>query len=138
MEFVFVLIFAVIPALASITVLLPDSNWKLRIKALVARGALKIPFGMTFGFFGILLLELARKDSVPDTSILFISAALLYLFLFWLYLYVYKVLLNKVLNEAVTWHTLIKSIVFEVGMIIVLVLVAVAISIAANLTFFRP
>lgn len=136
-SFLLLALFGLIPALASICVLLPNTTWSTRTKALISRGALKIPFGITIGFFGILLLELA-KQNVFQAPLLFAIGAVLYLALLWLYLFLYNVILNKVLHQRVTWRTILRALAVEVGVSTALFVLAFGISIATNLPALLP
>lgn len=128
----FLITISVLPALASIAFLLPEANWSTRAKALAARGVLKVPLGLTIGFFGVILLEMSRQNVFGNTQLILIASGF-YLFLFWFYLYLYKFILNKVLKAKVTWRAMLRAMLIEVGIVVALLTVSIGISLATNI-----
>ncbi len=126
----YLLVFSVIPAMASITYLLPEMSWAFRFKVLLSRGALKVPFGILFGFLAVVLLELFRQGAITHNFQYFLIGILVYLFSIWFYLYLYKLILNKLFKIPVTWSAIINSILIEVSVIALLSIIGLGISLA--------
>ncbi|NOJ25267.1 hypothetical protein F0238_21310 [Vibrio coralliilyticus] len=124
-----------VPALFSIRYLMPNESWSLRIKVIISRGILlKIPFGVCFGFLGILLIALLQKGLIEGKLIWFYLGVILYLFLIWLYLFLYRLLLNRGFNQSISWSVLINSIIMELGISLGMVLIAAGFAIVFDLT----
>lgn len=124
-----------IPALFSVRYLLPKESWSLRIKVIVSRGILlKIPFGVCFGFLGVLLMALLQRGIAEDKLIWFYLGVALYLFLIWLYLFLYRLLLNRGFKQSISWLALFNSIMIELGISLGMVLIATAFAIIFDLT----
>ncbi|WP_221073218.1 hypothetical protein [Vibrio alfacsensis] len=122
MEAIFILfLFGAIPALASICYLLPSANWSTKFKVLASRGLLKFPFGVLFGFLGVFLLELFRVGLNQQMFHWLILVLSVYAFAVWLYLYLYKFILNRFFLQNVSWTSIIKSIMVEIGILALLV-----------------
>ncbi|EGR0468550.1 hypothetical protein FG064_16260 [Vibrio cholerae] len=122
----------VIPSLVSIRYLLPNATWHTRITVLVSRGLIKIPFGILFGFLGVIFIQLSTR--LAQVSILWsLTPALVYLSLIWLYLFTYKLMLNTFFKLDISWKAIINSIAIELGLLALVMTIAVSIAIAFNL-----
>lgn len=125
-------VFGTLPALASICYLLPQVEWSTRFKVLISRGVLKFPFGVLFGFLGVLLIEILRLKLIPSAFVWGIISLAIYVSLIWIYLFLYKLMLNKIFKQAITWKAIINSIMIELGLIALLIVIALGISITVS------
>lgn len=124
MTFYLIAVLTVVPAIVSIIYLLPEASWTTRAKALIVRGTLKFSFGIIVGFFGIVLLELSRQEVVKNMPLLLFLGTIVYLFFLWLYLYLYKLILNKVIGQLLTWRAIFNALMLEIGVAVTIICIS--------------
>lgn len=130
--FFYFIFFGAIPAFTSVCYLLPKASWATRIKVVASRRLLKFPFGLIFGFLAILLIEIFRVGVITNAIHWVLLSLSIYLLLAWLYLFLYKLMLNRVFKQAITWSAIINSIMLEVGIIVAFVVTGFGLSLALS------
>lgn len=93
---------------------------------------MKFPFGLIFGFLAILLIEIFRVGVITNAIHWVLLSLSIYLLLAWLYLFLYKLMLNRVFKQAITWSAIINSVMLEVGIIVAFVVTGFGLSLALS------